>query len=175
MYDEPLAISPHQPSDLPGDPSHSTPYTAAISCTDCSGEEGGVPTVEGVSLASCFFCRETKGTWSCTWNLVGTWILSPQWPWAGQMGIRTYASSGHVVGSLGVLNHLISSWSDGQQSAFLFLSFTPGLFMLNILCALYVPEMVNSMEMGGVKSSGLKGRQPEEALSIENLGIIIRS
>lgn len=47
--------------------------------------------------------------------------------------------------------------------------------MLNILCALYVPEMVNSMEVGGVKSSGLKGRQPEEALSIENLGTIISS
>lgn len=47
--------------------------------------------------------------------------------------------------------------------------------MLSILCALYVPEMVKSMEMGGVESSGLKGRQPEEALSIENLGTIIRS
>lgn len=46
--------------------------------------------------------------------------------------------------------------------------------MLDILCALYVPEVVNSMEMGGAGSSALEGRQPEEALSIENLGTIIR-
>lgn len=60
MYDEPLAASPHQPSDLPGDPSHSTLYTVAISCTDCSGVEGGVPTVECVSLTS-FLLQRDKG------------------------------------------------------------------------------------------------------------------
>lgn len=62
---------------------------------------------------------------------------------------------------------------DGGQ-LLLLLTLTPGLFMLDILCALYVPEVVNSMEMGGAGSSGLEGRQPEEALSIENLGTIIR-
>lgn len=46
--------------------------------------------------------------------------------------------------------------------------------MLDTLCALYVPGTVNSMEMGGVGRSGLEGRQPEEALSLENLGTIIR-
>ena len=37
----------------------------------------------------------------------------------------------------------------GQLLLLFFLTFTPGLLMRDILCALYVPAIVNSMEMGG--------------------------
>lgn len=37
----------------------------------------------------------------------------------------------------------------GQLLLLFFLTFTSGLLTLDLLCALYVPEIVNSIEMGG--------------------------
>lgn len=135
-----LKLLPSEPSQRESGRSdraclHLMPCTEAILGTDCSevktGWKTGWQLWRDISPISCFFCREIKRMWRFTWNLVGMWILSRQWLWAGQIVTRIYTSSGHVVSGL---SHY--KWWIAVSFAVLFLNLHTGILCLTfcVLC-----------------------------------------